>query len=106
MGTQLDRLGVPPAAYFEDPFRRLVSLVGCGDALSKGTSLECLRRVPADKLTNASIAILPVGLSVKFPFARAQDGYFHDATPSTQVRGGRLATVPILTGVCHRDEFM
>lgn len=34
-----------------------------------------------------------------FPFNRVQDGYFHDALPSTQVRRGGLANVPILTGL-------
>ena len=97
--------GVPTPSYFEDSYRKFASLAGCGPALSDRTSLQCLRGVSADVLTNVSIAIVQPGLT--FPFNRVQDGYFHDALASKQVRQGRLATVPLLIGglVLSRDEL-
>jgi len=97
------RDGVPIPSYFEDSYQKLASLAGCGLALSDRTSLQCLRGISADVLTNVSIAIVQPGLT--FPFNRVQDGYFHDALASEQVREGRLATVPLLIGglVLSRD---
>lgn len=74
-------------------------MVGCGPALSKGRSLQCLRGVSAEALTNATKALCIPGLT--FLFNRVQDGYFHDALPSDQVRSGRLATVPLLMGLVY-----
>jgi len=97
--------GVPIPSYFEDSYRKFASLAGCGPALSDRTSLQCLRGISADVLTNVSIAVVQPGLTL--PFNRVQDGYFHDALASQQVREGRVATVPLLIGglVLSRDEL-
>ena len=89
---------VPDPSYLDSSYRDFASLVGCGSALSNGTSLQCLRGASTDILANASQAILPPG-SVTLPYNRVQDGYFHDKLPSAQVRGGRVATVPLMMGV-------
>jgi hypothetical protein len=89
--------GVPPPAYLEPAYQALVTIVGCGPTLANGTSLPCLRSIPTGKLFNATLYLLSQGTEA-LPFNRVQDGYFHDAAPSVQVRTGKVANVPLIIG--------
>src|ERR1700733_6115379 len=89
--------GVPPPEYVDPAYQSFASLLGCGLSLANGTSLACLRSVPTDRLLDVTLYILSQSTEA-LPFNRVQDGYFHDVSPSFQVRAGKVAIVPVLMG--------
>ena len=96
--------GVPPPGYVDPAYNSLATIVGCGASLANGAVLACLRSVPTGSLLNAMLYILSRSTQA-LPFNRVQDGYFHNAPPSVQVRAKKVATVPIMIGASENYKL-
>ncbi|KAF8313066.1 alpha/beta-hydrolase [Clavulina sp. PMI_390] len=88
---------VPPPSYLDPRYEAFVTASGCGPALANGTAIACLRSMPTAVVYNASLLLLSTS-TLALPFNRVIDGYFHDSSPSIQVRGKRVSTIPLMMG--------
>ncbi|KAG0148766.1 hypothetical protein CROQUDRAFT_691971 [Cronartium quercuum f. sp. fusiforme G11] len=104
---------VPPVAVYdlpELPYNLLLKFTGCdesnnGKATSQ-SSLECLRSLPTDVLTNATTKVSKYGpypkqVSVWGPCWK--NGAFVDKRPSKRLQEGDFLNMPVLMGT-NKDE--
>ena len=88
------RVDVPPPNATDSVYAAFINASGC----SSTPTLDCLRGVSEDAILVATVKASD-STSMVYPYNRVLDGYFHDRTPSQSIDAGRIAFVPIITGV-------
>lgn len=78
----------PPLGSWDREYRTVLANAGCQD-------WECLRRLPADKLLQASTA---PNVSPALVYTPAQDGDIIPGRPFDIVRAGKFSDIPFITG--------
>ncbi|KAF8320867.1 alpha/beta-hydrolase [Clavulina sp. PMI_390] len=84
------------------------SLAVDDEASTPSERIECLRRASSEQFVKATMEVLshPDEVHWRRPFDRPQDGWFHQGTAAENLRDGKFAVVPLLTGTTVDEGTM